>query len=473
MPDIRYVCLSDLHLGADNSILTAIKPGSIETDPGTISPVLSGFVACLRALVAQNVGPTKPKLILNGDILEMALADTNQAAMVFEHFMTLLFPPDSEALFDSRMLYIPGNHDHHIWESARETQYISFISRIPAGAPIDPPWHTTKMIAPDFVPERFMTSLLRRHPHLKDALIEVVYPNYAMFSNDSQRCLLITHGHYVESIYSLMSTLNTMIFPGRQRPTTIYEIEAENFAWIDFFWSTMGRSGDVGRDIGLLYDKLQDKHQLEKLIANFSTSLVDQQHQWKWLEAIEAKGLTWLLDLIFGKAASLESHDSTQWLSPDAQKGLHWYIEEPVRGQMLIENNQVIPANITLLFGHTHKPFEDEIQFVGYPGPISVYNSGGWVVDTVQRSPVYGAAALLIDETLETTSLRLYNQATQPEDYLVRVEQANSHLNNGNTFHQRIKSLVNPANAPWKPFSQAVAEAVRIHAQVLQTKINL
>ena len=25
MPDIRYVCLSDLHLGADNSILTAIK----------------------------------------------------------------------------------------------------------------------------------------------------------------------------------------------------------------------------------------------------------------------------------------------------------------------------------------------------------------------------------------------------------------------------------------------------------------
>ena len=81
-------------------------------------------------------------------------------------------------------------------------------------------------------------------------------------------------------------------------------ISDENFAWIDFFWSTMGRSGDVGRDIGLLYDKLQDKHQLDKLIGNFATSLVEKQHQWKWLEAIEAKGLTWLLELIFGKAAT-------------------------------------------------------------------------------------------------------------------------------------------------------------------------
>ena len=38
MPDIRYVCLSDMHLGADNSILTSIKPNSIETDPMLASP---------------------------------------------------------------------------------------------------------------------------------------------------------------------------------------------------------------------------------------------------------------------------------------------------------------------------------------------------------------------------------------------------------------------------------------------------
>lgn len=473
MPDIRYVCLSDLHLGADNSILTAIKPGSIDIDPDTTNQVLSGFVACLRALIAQNVGPEKPRLILNGDILEMALADTNQAAMVFERFINLLFPPDGEPLFDPHMLYIPGNHDHHIWESARETQYVNFISRIPAGAEIERPWHTTKMVHPDVVPERFMTNLLRRYPHLKEAVVGVVYPNYAMFNSDGNKCIIITHGHYIESIYSLMSTLNTMIFPDRKRPTVVWDIEAENFAWLDFFWSTMGRSGDVGRDIGLLYSKLQDKEQLDKLIENFAGSLVKKYNHLKWAEGIETKGLAWILDLTIGRVGGLERQHTERFLSDDAAQGLKWYMEEPLLEQLRIENKENVPNDITLLFGHTHKPFEEEMKFAGYPQPLKVYNSGGWVVDKVEPAPIHGAAALLIDEHLQTTSLRLYNQAILNEDYLVRVEEANPHVATSNTFHQRIKSLVQPNADPWKSFSRAVAEEVRIHARLLETKIKL
>jgi hypothetical protein len=473
MPDIRYVCLSDLHLGADNSILTAIKPGTIDIDPDTTNDVLLQFVACLRALISQNVGPEKPRLILNGDILEMALADTNQAAMVFEHFIDLAFPPTGEALFDKHILYIPGNHDHHIWESARETQYVNFISRIPEGGNIAAPWHTTKMVHPDVVPERFMTNLLRRHPHLKDAVVGVVYPNYAFFGDDGKQCIIITHGHYVESIYSLMSTLNTMIFPDRQRPKVVWEIEAENFAWIDFFWSTMGRSGDVGRDIGLLYNKLQDKHQIEKLIENFSGSLVKKYNHLKWADGIETKGLSWILDLTLGRVVSLERNRPENFLSEDAQQGLKWYMESPLLEQLTMENKGYIPSNITLFFGHTHKPFEAQMSFAGYPEPLKVYNSGGWVVDQTHTVPIFGAAALLIDERLQTTSLRLYNQADTPEDYLVRVEEAGTHVFTDNTFHQRIKSLVQPAEDPWKSFSAAVAKEVPIHSKLLQTKINM
>src|SRR5215470_10004197 len=267
MPDIHYVCLSDMHLGADNSILTSIKPNSIETDPMLTSPVLSQLVACLRELITQNENKEKPTLILNGDILELALAETNVAAMVFERFIELIFPRDGEALFDKHILYIPGNHDHHIWETARETQYVNYIDRIPAGAPLEVPWHTTKMFSPDLVRGYFLTDLIQRYPHLKDAVISIIYPNYAVVSSDGHKCIIFNHGHYVESIYSLMSTLNTMIFPNRQRPKVVWDLEAENFAWIDFFWSTMGRSGGVGRDIGLIYDKLQDPQQVDQLIA--------------------------------------------------------------------------------------------------------------------------------------------------------------------------------------------------------------
>jgi hypothetical protein len=434
--------------------------------------VLTEFVACLRAVIAQNVGPEKPRLILNGDILEMALADINQAAMIFEHFIDLIFPPNGEALFDTHLLYNPGNHDHHIWESARETQYLNYMARIPAGATLEAPWHTTKMVRPDFVPERLMTTLLRRRPHLKEAMVEVVYPNYAIFSDDGQRCVLITHGHYIESIYSLMSTINTMIFPDRQKPKAIYEVEAENFAWIDFFWSTMGRSGDVGRDIGILYDKLQDRRQVEKLLENFSTSLVEKWHHWKWLEGIEAKALTWLMEAIINKSANLESR-KPELLSPDAQQGLQWYVQEPLLEQLRIEYKPDLPTDLTLFFGHTHKPFQQAMQFAGYPAPIKVYNSGGWVADHLQPTPIFGAAALLMDENLQATSLRLYNQAATSQEYTVQVEDAASANGAANPFHEHIKSLVQPTSDPWKSFSAAVSEAVHIHEQVLQTKINL
>ncbi len=469
MPDIRYVCLSDMHLGADSSVLTAIKPNSIEIDPITTSPVLSQLVACLKELIGHNERTEKPILVLNGDILELGLTDTNKAAMVFERFIDLVFPSDGEALFDKHIIYNPGNHDHHIWESARDTQYIHYISGIPAGQELPVPWHTTKMFAPDFVPEYFLTRLLCRHPHLQDVVVNVIYPNYALVSDDGQKSIIFSHGHYVESIYSLMSTLNTMLFPDRVRPKVIWDLEAENFAWLDFLWSTLGRSGDVGLDIGLLYAKLQSKGQFERLLDNFVTSLIATRNQPKLIKGAEVGGLKLLLDLILGRRFALERNRTDQPLSPDAQQGLHSYMEGPLREQILVENKQKIPADITFLFGHTHKPFQQPMDFTGYPASINVYNSGGWVVDKVQPMSVFGAAVLLVDETLQTVSLRMYNQSPNKEDYVVRVEVASP---NDNPFYDRLKAFVNSSSDPWKSFSALAADAVLLHAQVLQAKID-
>ncbi len=475
MPDIRYVCLSDMHLGADNSVLTSIKPDSIETDPMLANPVLSQLVACLRELITQNESKEKPTLILNGDILELALAETNVAAMVFERFIELIFPQDGEALFDKNILYIPGNHDHHIWENGRETQYVDFISSVPAGTPLETPWHTTKIRPPNLVRGYFLTNLIQRYPHLQDAVISILYPNYALLSADGQKSVIFSHGHYVESIYSLMSTLNTLLFPNRQEPKAVYGLEAENFAWIDFFWSTMGRSGDVGVDIGLLYDKLQDEKQVDKLLGNLARGLVEKYHPPKLFEGVEAKVLQWLLDVTLGKIGRLERHLSDQLLSPDAQHGLQWYVEGPLHEQILTEDQQqILDTDITFTFGHTHKPFSQDMNFTGYTPWVKVYNSGGWVVDSVQPAPIHGGAVILIDEALHATSLRMYNEAASVGEYAVRVEESmHPGATGSNPFHERISTLVKSSSEPWKTFSEAVAEAVGIHARVLQTKINL
>lgn len=150
MPDIRYVCLSDTHFGADNSLMTSMKAGDAEGDPTQASPVVVSLVECLRDLISRNEAPRKPSLILNGDILELALTTDNRAAMAFERFLELIMPPGQEPLFDSRFFYLPGNHDHHLWETAREAQYSRYISGIKKGVYLDNPWHTTS----SFIEER-------------------------------------------------------------------------------------------------------------------------------------------------------------------------------------------------------------------------------------------------------------------------------------------------------------------------------
>ncbi|MEE8573875.1 MAG: metallophosphoesterase, partial [Thermodesulfobacteriota bacterium] len=140
MSKIKYVSLSDMHLGADNSLLTNLEQASSKTDPLKPSPVLVKLVECLRKVI----GDDKPTLILNGDILELALSYTNEAAMAFERFLEQIMPDGGE-LF-SKIVFIPGNHDHHLWEVARETQYVNYIERqIETGTKLSKPWHITRM----------------------------------------------------------------------------------------------------------------------------------------------------------------------------------------------------------------------------------------------------------------------------------------------------------------------------------------
>ena len=129
MSDIRWICLSDTHFGAENRLLSFVPEGSRAVAPGSAGPVLESLVASLRTLVATNTGTRLPTLVLNGDILELALAQDNVAAMVFDRFVDLAFV-SGDPVFDSSIIYIPGNHDHHLWETARERQYAHYVASV-------------------------------------------------------------------------------------------------------------------------------------------------------------------------------------------------------------------------------------------------------------------------------------------------------------------------------------------------------
>ena len=474
MPDIRYVCLSDMHLGAQNSLLTNLTSDSTGTDPLVASPVLTHLVQCLRELINQNVDKAeKPTLILNGDILELALATENEAAMVFERLIELIFPAGGDRLFKN-VKYIPGNHDHHLWETAREVQYVQYIKNSSGQKPgsiLDEPWHATKMFEPDPVPSPFLNGIVNRYGHLRDETIQTIYPNYALLK-DNLRSVVFSHGHLVESIYLLMSGLRQLIFPQAHPSVLTGDIEAENFAWIDFFWSMMGRSGDVGTDVELVYDKLRSEKAFEEMVDNLAKGLATR---FKFLpfggDWIETKVLNKLLHFLLLNVAHLERQKPATVMSADTQAGLKNYLEGPVRKQIEAERTNNIPRDMTFIFGHTHKPFQDVRNFDGYHPNLRIFNTGGWVIDTLEPQPLHGAAVVLLDENLRAASVRMYNEAATVSDYQVKVETATHAEDEPNPFYERICQLVDPSRDPWKTFSEIVFNAVPMRFQNLKYHI--
>jgi predicted phosphodiesterase len=397
MPDIRYICASDLHLGADNSLLTHLGSKIGEVDPHQRSEVLEGLANCLRELVRHNKGLTKPTLILNGDLLELALAEDNIALMAFERFVELMFPSNGEQLIDTKIIFIPGNHDHHLWETARETQYVEFLqgkrNRKPHGD-LPSPWHTTKMLTPDLVDSYLLNAVIRRHSHLTErgAHVGIAYPNLCLLNDDESKSVIFSHGHFVESIYTLMTTIGDFVFPRRKAPEQIWNIETENFAWIDFFWSAMGRSGEVGKDIERMYDML--------LVPEARSRLIDQlvcaggQHWFRrWPRLGERLALLFapIISRALERVGVFEKTQVGNVLTQDARQGLKAYIEGPLATQILTEYRRPIQAQTTFVFGHTHKPFSASLNFSNFPRAVSVYPTPGLLESQQQGvSILYG-----------------------------------------------------------------------------------
>jgi hypothetical protein len=466
MTDIRYVILSDLHFGAENSVLTALNERPATTtdngfsaDPQRPSPLLSGLVEGVRELTKGQDRP--PTLILAGDILDLALSLDEVCSMVFRLFAHAAFG-DGPPAFDPVIHYVPGNHDHHEWEMTRENQYVTYVCGQPADAELVAPWHTTKLVAAAEHPvatSALLTGLARCQAGGGAVQVEVSYPNLALRTADGRRCLVVSHGHFTESIYTLMSRLRNALYPGQVVPLEdIDRLEQENFAWIDFFWSTLGRSGQVGQDMGVIYADLTSPQDLDTLVSNLVMALTDKGRVPGWLRRPERWVLNEVLRREVIKVAKSERGTPTVALTAAGQTGLREYLEGPVRGQLRQQLGQV-PEEVSFVYGHTHKPFVDSWSVPGFPAPIHIANTGGWVVDTAAPAPVQGGVAVLVNEDLDTASLQFYRQGADAAPVPVQLLPPPAG-GRPSAWHTELTSRIDPAAAPWSTVSDCAAQLV-------------
>ena len=470
MSRICAVCLSDLHLGSESSVLTAVDPNTLETDIQQKSAVLVSLVECLKEILCDHSGAKKPSLVLAGDVLELALATTNIAASVFTQFLELLLE-DGELPVDRTIVYVPGNHDHHLWETARERQYASYVSEPTTEIPFKKvPWHSTHLfpwreelrVKNRDVESFLLTTLAKRVAPSTNLRVLAMYPNFGLLSSDNKsRCTVVHHGHFTESIYYLMTELRKIVFPGRDHPEEIWDVEAENFAWIEFLWGTLGRSGEVGKDVELVYDILKSKKATRRLIRKLAISVPKRfGHPW-WVWWIESPIIGLLLTFLAWRFRQLE-REAPDWpLSDESRKRLDQYIGRYVQGQLRRECKDGLPDHLTFAFGHTHKPFEKVLCVPSVQAPVHVYNMGGWVVDSIHTAPLQGGAIVVIDDEGYAASIRMYNQSANPSSYRVSVTRADSEAIEPNPLYDRLLELIDPTKPPWSDFSKKVAEAVK------------
>lgn len=457
MSEVRWVCLSDTHFGAENSILSHVPAGGTSVDASTPGPVLTALVDCLADLTRRGCGGRRPTLVLNGDILELALAQDNVAAMVFDRFIDLAFGgPDP--IFDDTIVFVPGNHDHHLWETARERQYADYVATVPPHEPLAVPWHVTRLFPRESstpLEAELLTGLIRRRLG-RAASVRVVYPNFGVASADGSHVVVFHHGHFVEPLYRLMSIAKHVLFPGQAPGPEVWDWEADNFAWIDFFWSTLGRSGDAGEDVGFIYDMLQDPQALSALAGNAGAAAGARAPT--VVRPIARPLAAWVVARLARAIRARERANPDVLLTPAAQAGLDAYLAGPLLRQLTNERRGSVPDTLDFVFGHTHKPFEDLRAVAGVGPAVGIVNTGGWVVDTADTSALQGASIVVVDDDCNVVAIRAYNQTPRKDGY--RVTMASSTAGGVNPLQEMLADRLDLASPPWEGLSGAIADAV-------------
>ena len=232
MAAIKWVCVSDLHLGALNSVLTPVAQDGERVDASSVSPVLVALCDGLRTL---SQGNDPPQLLVLGDLFEMALSSPDDSAATFAQFIAALQPGTADAAVAPAIRFVPGNHDHHLWTRARGDRYLEYIKQAPSTQALMSEAHATHLLPSNetlAVRDRFIELLAARADPKTAITVEQSYPNLGLVTTSGRRAVVLSHGHFIEPLYRAMSALSD-VFQRRQRGLPpVHHLEAENGAWI-------------------------------------------------------------------------------------------------------------------------------------------------------------------------------------------------------------------------------------------------
>jgi len=389
------IAMSDLHLGRDLGYLYSKDP-RFQSNRGALLDLLT------------DLGP-QDELVLNGDLLELSQAGLDQAYGELKEFLVLL----SQSPGFKRIVYVPGNHDHHFWRELAE--HVCVNGQIAQG--LLPP---SNLEYPSYFVDKHFSSanpnlpssilLSELWPKDKPAVeIVVKYPHHLVnVLNDGgqSRNYLFAHGHFLED---LLTPINYLIEPAR-----LDELEAFNNMWIEAIDYDFGRSGRLMEAVQDLVKKVEEgnkeaKRELQRVLAEIYLNCA-RKLKLNWLKRaglwlIKAIVTSFVGNLPIERKSGLSNAAIDEKLKARIVEYICKYVLKRYQKGKAAEYNfpsdKDIPLPLTFVFGHTHRPAaDDDHAFVSIDDAVyPLANTGGWLrTDGTGAANGENAGILVINE---------------------------------------------------------------------------
>jgi UDP-2,3-diacylglucosamine pyrophosphatase LpxH len=370
----KVFVLSDIHLGKDKGYLFSEHPD-----------YLNNCKALTEIFDAHQV---IDELILNGDILDLALAGLDIAYKEMKQFFKFL----AGVAEIKRIVYLPGNHDHHIWRILGEQIYVHEQlkrGQLPPGhgdyscrfvdqrySSLDP-HHQPYIVFPYLWPEGYpVPEFVVKYPH---HLLKIGNPE-----NDGISHYLITHGHFLEEMFK---PINYLIEPNR-----LAQLEAFNNMWLETFDYHIGHSDELSKKIRELEKRfLEGGKEAKKKVKDILDAVYANMKKkigFKFpITCVVKYALKRIIKLVpkekMGQSM-LRGAPVNQKLLDSIENYIVKYIIQrytdvkPASGYECEDTMESsIPLPFTFIFGHTHVPFSRVIDIDNQSYPI--WNTGGWI----------------------------------------------------------------------------------------------
>jgi len=236
--EIVAMFLSDFHIGENYGGVTRKVPKNKEHDydslvsfPGLYyHKQVTNLLACLDRETRNSERKTIPYLILLGDIFDIAVSESSDVFnMATAFFNAQIYQGRSFISFFDTIIYVAGNHDHHVWVMLQEKLYV--IDRLQNGSQAIPFPHQTiglldvsdqphyRDISNTLFASKREISFLSYVFSNNKKTVFVCYPNlYIRYNGENKNeGICVTHGHFFEpnwnkdtSLISFFPDVNSM-----------------------------------------------------------------------------------------------------------------------------------------------------------------------------------------------------------------------------------------------------------------------